>query len=62
MYSFLVDNNSEHKKAKAVKPTLKSCSCPIHRLGEIKNSHQLAAGRKFFFAISLSKKIYDKKI
>ena len=42
--------------------TLKSCSFPIHRSGEMKNSHEPPAGRNFFFAISLSKKIYVKKI
>ena len=31
------------------RPTLKSCSFPIHRLGEIKNSHEPPAGRNFFF-------------
>ena len=40
----------------------KSCLFPIHRPGEIKNSHEPPAGRNSFFAISLSKKIYDKKI
>ena len=40
-----------------VGPTLKSCLFPIHRPGEIKNSHEPPAGRTFFFAISLSKKI-----
>ena len=43
-----------------MRPTLKSCSFPIHRPGEIKNSHEPPAGRNIFFAISLSKKIYDK--
>ena len=45
------------------RPTLKSCSFPIHRPGKIKNSHEPPAGTNFFFfAISLSKKIYNKKI
>ena len=39
--------------------TLKSCLCPIHQTGETKNSHELPAGRNFFFATSLSEKIYD---
>ena len=33
------------------------CSFPIHRPGEITNSHEPPARRNFFFAISLSKKI-----
>ena len=41
------------------RPTLKSCSFPIHRLGGTKNSHEPPANRNFFFAISLSEKIYD---
>ena len=45
------------------RPTLKSCSFPIHWPGEIKNSHVPPANRNFFFfAISLSKKMYNKKI
>ena len=35
---------------------------PIHRPGEITSSHELPAGRNFSLAISLSKKIYNKKI
>ena len=31
-------------------------------VGEIKNRHEPPAGRNFFFAIFLSKKIYDKNI
>ena len=42
-----------------LRPTLKSCSFPIHLLGEIKNSHEPPAGRNSFFAISLSKKIRE---
>ena len=45
-----------------VRPSLKSCSFLIHRLGEEKNSHEAPTGGNFFFAISLSKKIYDEKI
>ena len=44
------------------RPILKSCSFPIHRPGEIKNSHEPPAEETFFFAISLSKTLYDKKI
>ena len=43
-----------------VRPTLKSCLFPIHQPGEIKNSHEPPVDRNFFFAIILSKKIYDK--
>ena len=43
------------------RPTLKSCSFPIHQPGYIKNSNKLP-WVETFFAISLSKKIYDKKI
>ena len=43
------------------RPTLKSCSFPIHWPGEIQTSHGPTAGRDFF-AISLSKKMYNKKI
>ena len=39
-------------------PNLKSCSFLIHRLDEIKNSNESLVGRNFFFAFSLSKKIY----
>ena len=39
----------------SLRPILKSCSFPIHRPDEIKNSHEPPAGRNFFFAISLSK-------
>ena len=31
------------------RPTLKSCSFPIHQPGEIKNSHEPPTGRNFFF-------------
>ena len=43
-------------------PVLKSCSFPIHRQGEIKNSHEPPWVETFLFAISLSKKLYDKNI
>ena len=36
-----------------MRPTLKSCSFPIHRPGEIKNSHEPPAGRNFFFFCNL---------
>ena len=42
--------------------TLKSCSFCIHWPVEIKNSNEAPAGRNFFAAISLSTKLYDKKI
>ena len=49
-----------------VRPTLRSSLFPIHRLDEIKNCHEPPArrwlARNFFFPISLSKKIYNKKI
>ena len=46
-----------------IRPALKSCSFPIHRPGEMKNSQEPPAGRNIFlYAISLSKKIYEKKI
>ena len=55
--------SSINLKSHELRPTLKSCSIPIHRLGEMKNSHELPVGRDFFFLKSLlSKKIYDKKI
>ena len=45
-------------------PILTSCLFPVHRPGEIENSQKLPMGRNFFFffAISLSKKLYDKKV
>ena len=43
-----------------VSSTLKSCSIPIHRLSEIKNSHKLPAGRNFFLQ-SLCLKRYTTK-
>ena len=44
------------------RPTLKSCSFPIHQPGEIKNSHEPPTGRNFFFSISLFKKKNNTKI
>ena len=43
------------------RPTLKSCSFPIHRLGGIKNSHEATANRNFFFLQSLCLKRYTIK-
>ena len=36
-----------------MRPTLKSCSFPIHWLGEIKNSHKTPTGRNFFCVLSV---------
>ena len=48
---------SFENQAFQLRPTLKSCSFPINQPGEIKNSQEPSAGRNFFLAISLSKKI-----
>ena len=39
---------SIHNYSSVARASLKSCSFPIHRPGEIKNSHLPPAGRKFF--------------
>ena len=49
-YSHLSYHKFKHETINSfsIRPTLKSCSFPIHRLREIKNSHEAPAGRKFF--------------
>ena len=56
VYSFLL---TKVTISYGFRPTLKNCLFPIHRPGEIKNSHEPPAGRNVFFAISLAKKIYN---
>ena len=41
--------SSINLKSTELMPTLKSCSIPIHQLGEMKNSHEPPVGRNFFF-------------
>ena len=56
------DENSKIFEIEALfRPALKSCTFPIHWPSEIKNCH-MPPREETFFAISLSKKIYDKKI
>ena len=45
----------------AMKPTLKSCSCPIHQPGEIKNSYEPPAGRNFFLQLLCLKRYTIKR-